>query len=120
MNFKDIIKADVKDVFLNTEEFSDMHIVNGVPMAVQIDDIEQIEREKRYNQNMDGIFVSQKLIYVSAEEWGNSPSLAYCDRQFKSKCLITLRLAFNHSILHLNNKDSPKLVGESCSLLISI
>ena len=73
MNLKDIIKADVKDVFLNTEEFSDTHIVNGVPMAVQIDDIEQIEREKRYNQNMDGIFVSQKLIYVSAEEFGPLP-----------------------------------------------
>lgn len=73
MNFKDTIKADVKDVFLNTEEFSDMHIVNGVPMAVQIDDIEQIEREKRRNQNMDGIFVSQKLIYVSAEEFGPLP-----------------------------------------------
>lgn len=73
MNLKDIIKADVKDVFLNTEEFSDTHIVNGVPMAVQIDDIEQIEREKRRNQNMDGIFVSQKLIYVSAEEFGPLP-----------------------------------------------
>lgn len=73
MTFKDIIKSDVSAVFLNTEEFSDVHIVNGMPMAVQIDDIEQIEREKRYNQNMDGIFVQQKLIYVSAEQFGALP-----------------------------------------------
>ena len=42
-------------------------------MSVQIDDNEQIEREKRYNQNMDGIFTSQKLIYVSASEFGPLP-----------------------------------------------
>ena len=50
-----------------------MHLVNGVPMAVQIDDNEQIEREKRFNQNMDGIFTNQKLIYVAAADYGPLP-----------------------------------------------
>ena len=73
MSFKDILASDVHEVFLNTEEFSDIHTVNGKPMAVQIDDNEQIEREKRFNQNMDGIFVNQRLIYVAASDYGALP-----------------------------------------------
>ena len=71
--FKEIIAADVHDVFLNPDEFSDFHTVNGVQMAVQIDDNEQIEREKRFSQNMDGIYVNQRLIYVAASDFGPLP-----------------------------------------------
>lgn len=73
MTFKDIVKRDVKSIFLNTDEFSEIHTVNGKPMAVQIDNNEQIEREKRYNQHMDGIYVKQILMYVSAEDYGPLP-----------------------------------------------
>ena len=73
MTFKDIIKTDVHDVFLNVDEFSDLHMVNGTQMAVQIDDNEQIEREKRFNQNMDGVYTNQKLIYVAASDFGPLP-----------------------------------------------
>ena len=71
--FKEIIARDVAEVFLNTEEFSDVHLVNGKEMAVQIDSNEQIEREKRMNQNMDGIYKNEKLIYVSAADFGPLP-----------------------------------------------
>ena len=71
--FKDIIASDVHDVFLNTEEFSDWHTVNGVQMPIQIDDNEQIEREKRFNQNMDGIFTNQRMFYVAASYFGPLP-----------------------------------------------
>ena len=73
MGFKDVIRADVHKAFLNTEEFSDMHMINGTEMAVQIDSKEQIEREKRYNQNMDGIYKNQKLIFVAASDFGPLP-----------------------------------------------
>lgn len=73
MGFKDVIQADVHKVFLNVEEFSDMHVVNGVEMPVQIDSNEQIEREKRFNQNMDGIYKNQKLIFVAASDFGPLP-----------------------------------------------
>lgn len=71
--FKDIIAADVSGVFLNVDEFSDIHKVNGREMPVQIDNNEQIEREKRVNQSMDGIYTNQKLIYVSAKDFGALP-----------------------------------------------
>lgn len=73
MTFKDIIANDVHQTFLNIEEFSDMHIVNGVEMPVQIDSNEQIEREKRYSQNIDGMYLNQKLIYVAASDYGPLP-----------------------------------------------
>lgn len=73
MNFKDIIASDVHDAFMNAEEFSEMHTINGVEMPVQVDSNEQIEREKRFNQHMDGIYKNQKLIYVSATYYGPMP-----------------------------------------------
>jgi len=73
MTFKECVSADITNTFLNTGEFSDVHVINGVEMPVQVDDNEQIEREKRINQNMDGIYVNQKLIYVSASCFGALP-----------------------------------------------
>lgn len=74
MSFKEILESDVHEVFMNVDEFSDMHVVNGKKMAVQIDSNEQIEREKRMNQHMDGIYKNQKLIYVAASDFGNLPA----------------------------------------------
>ena len=71
--FKDIIANDVHQTFLNIDEFSDAHKVNGKEMPVQIDTNEQIEREKRMNQNADGIYMNQKLIYVAASDFGPMP-----------------------------------------------
>ncbi len=69
--FKDMVARDVRSVFLNVDEFSDIHKVNGREMPVQIDNNEQIEREKR--QSVDGTFRNQKLIYVSASDYGPLP-----------------------------------------------
>ena len=85
--FKDMIAADVHAVFLNTEEFSDIHNVNGVEMPVQEDSNEQIEREKRFNQHMDGLYLNQKLIYVSAADYGpmskQGSTIRYDGRRYK-------------------------------------
>ena len=85
--FKDLIAADVHDVFLNTDEFSDIHNLNGVDMPVQEDSNEQIEREKRFNQHMDGVYLNQKLIYVSAVDYGPMPKqgsmITYDGKRYK-------------------------------------
>lgn len=73
MTFKEIIASDVHTVFLSTAEFSEAHTINGVEMACQEDSNEQIEREKRMNQNMDGLYTNQKLIYVAASDYGPLP-----------------------------------------------
>lgn len=71
--FKELIRQDVHTVFLNMDEYSDLHNVNGKEIAVQIDSNEMIEREKRVNQNRDGIYKNQKLIYVAADDFGPLP-----------------------------------------------
>ena len=71
--FKDIIASDIHNTFINTDEFSDMHTVNGTRIPVQVDENEQIEREKRFNQDMDGLYINQKLIYVAASDYGPLP-----------------------------------------------
>ena len=71
--FKELIRRDVQEVFMNAEEFSEVHTVNGKEMPVQIDENEQIEREKRIGQHMEGIYMNQKLIYVSAAQYGPMP-----------------------------------------------
>lgn len=73
MTFKEIIADDVHRTFLNLEEFSDLHTVNGKEMPVQLDTNEQIEREKRTGQNADGVYRNQKLIYVAASDFGAMP-----------------------------------------------
>ena len=74
MTFKDCIKSDIADVFLDTDEFSEIHTINGKQMPAMVDEMEQIEREKRYNQDMNGAFTNQKLIYVSASDYGAAPA----------------------------------------------
>lgn len=71
--FKDIVKQDIGSTFMNPDEFSEMHTINGKKMPIQVDSNEQIEREKRYNQNMDGIYKNQKLIFVAADDFGPMP-----------------------------------------------
>lgn len=71
--FKDVIAEDIHRTFLNTDEFSDIHMINGKEMPCQLDSNEQIEREKRMNQNIDGVYLNQKLIYVAALDYGPMP-----------------------------------------------
>lgn len=72
--FKEIIERDITEVFFNLEEFSDTHTIDGVEMTAMIDDMENIEREKKMKSNMDGIHARQILLYVKASEFGPLPA----------------------------------------------
>lgn len=74
MSFKEEIREDVKEVFLNELEFADEHLVNGKPMMVLIDENEIIEREKKEKSDMDGIYTRKLLIYVRPEDFGPLPA----------------------------------------------
>lgn len=74
-SFKELVQADVSNVFLRLDEFGDTHIVDGKEMTVLADDNEIIEREKKMKSNMDGVYVKQKLIYVKSDEFGALPAI---------------------------------------------
>lgn len=71
--FKEILRQDVGNVFMNTEEFAALHNVNGKRIPVVVDENELIEREKRAKSRMDGIYVRATLIYVKATDIGALP-----------------------------------------------
>lgn len=79
MTFKEQIVQDNQSIFMNSDEFSGIHVVNGKEMTVQVDCNELIEREKHYRNNgnlfAEGIYRKNLLIYVSAEEFGQLPAV---------------------------------------------
>lgn len=68
--FKQLLMRDVHQVFLNPEEFGEPHRVNGKVMTIVLDDMENIEREKKMKSHMDGIYARQVFFYVGADEFG--------------------------------------------------
>ena len=74
-SFKEVMKDDVNNTFMNVDEFADMHTVDGKEIPVLVDDNEIIEREKKMKSNMDGVYVKQKLIYVKAGDFGPLPAI---------------------------------------------
>ncbi|RKJ17794.1 hypothetical protein D7X48_20825 [bacterium D16-50] len=79
MTFKEQVAHDNRTVFMNLDEFSDLHMVNGKEMTVQFDSNEMIDREKRYQYKRslyaDGVYMKEILIYVNAEEFGKLPAI---------------------------------------------
>lgn len=74
-SFKEVMKDDVNNTFMNVDEFADMHTVDGKEIPVLVDDNEIIEREKKMKSNMDGVYVKQKLIYVKAVTSDHWPAI---------------------------------------------
>ncbi len=73
--FKELIRADIDNVFMNENEFAAQHTVNGKRMPVTVDNNELIEREKKAKSRMDGIFTRSLLIYVKAKDFGPLPAV---------------------------------------------
>ena len=74
LSFKAAIESDVSAVFFDLEEFADTHEVDGKNIPAMIDDMEHVNREKRFKSHMDGIHARQVLLYVSAADFGPLPA----------------------------------------------
>ena len=78
LTFKKQIERDNHSVFMNFNEFGEIHKVNGNKKLVIVDENELTEREKRV-RNRDGIkgeglHKKQLLFYIEAEKFGPLPS----------------------------------------------
>ena len=45
--FQEMLSQDIKDIFLNPEEFGETHLVDGKEMVVILDDNELVERNDK-------------------------------------------------------------------------
>lgn len=75
MGFKEILRQDVHDVFLNPDEFGEPHVINGEEYMIIIDDNEELERRitKGAFAYREGNYRAQRLFYVSARAFGRLP-----------------------------------------------
>lgn len=79
MTFKEQIALDNTQVFMNDDEFGEIHNVNGKDMSVIIDNNELVDREKKYKYRhslyADGVYLKELLIYVKASDFGKLPAV---------------------------------------------
>lgn len=72
--FKEIVKEDVKNIFLNPDEFAENgYLVNGRPMPIGIDVLEYEQRQKVGLDRTERVYQKRMLIYVSSEDYGPEP-----------------------------------------------
>lgn len=62
--FKDAAASDIKRVFLNADEFSDYHDIDGERVLCQIDK----NVTKGAAASLEGVFINSLTIYVSSED----------------------------------------------------
>lgn len=76
MSFKSQVKSDIKDVFINTDEFADTHTINGTEMPAVIDENELLKRQLKSNLTAGAaIYKRTTLLYVAASDFGNLPGI---------------------------------------------
>lgn len=71
--FKDQLKADINNVFLNTEEFADKHTIDGKLISAIVDDEAMEEFENLKDYNFDGLYKVKLVIYLNAEDLDKVP-----------------------------------------------
>ena len=74
MTFMEALEQDLQDTFFDLDEFGAPHTVDGTTMTAIIDDMENIEREKKMKSHMDGIHARQIILYVKTSEFGPLPA----------------------------------------------
>ena len=76
--FKEQIERDNRSVFMNFDEFGEIHKLNGKRKLVIVDEIELTEREKRIRNRdaikEEGLHRKQLLFYIEADKFGPLPS----------------------------------------------
>ena len=74
LSFRDCIAADIQNVFLNQEEFAEVHTVDGKSMRVILDDDSLLERDAaRGGVHTDGLYKNRRLLYLSKTDYGGRP-----------------------------------------------
>lgn len=88
MTFKELIAEDAKKVFLNFDEFGEMHLVDGKEMLVIVDNNEHIERQKRSVSRVEGLHIKELLFYVHKDDFGLLPAVGRICRFDKKDYIV--------------------------------
>ena len=74
--FKELAFQDITNVFFNLEEFAEEHNIDGRKMLVIVDSIEAERRTRKQFEKLriDGISMSNILVYVPRKTFGQQPA----------------------------------------------
>ena len=75
--FKEGILSDIENVFLNSEEFGEEHVIDGRKMTVTLDGIERLRKEQLQSKNQvnEALSYHRLILYVSREDYGRMPQV---------------------------------------------
>ena len=73
MSLKQLMMDDINDVFLDPEEFAELHDINGVPVLCVIDEDISKQRSSRQSGNYDGVYQRELTLFVSESDLGYRP-----------------------------------------------
>lgn len=89
MTFKELIQDDAKRIFLNFEEYGETHIIDGEEKVIIIDSNELIEREKRRDVSMAGVYKRKLLFYIHEDDLGGMPKIGGWMMLDKKRYIVT-------------------------------
>jgi hypothetical protein len=73
MSLKDLMASDIDDVFLDTDEFAELHDINGAQVLCVIDEDISKQRSGRQSGNYDGIHMRQLTLFIKESDLGYRP-----------------------------------------------
>ena len=77
--FKDMVARDVKNIFLNSEEFGETHTVNGHRMTIVLSGADHTENDQRDSEGRtrygkSATYSRQIVMHVASEDFGRLPA----------------------------------------------
>lgn len=73
MNLKDVMAADNSAVFINADEFAEIHDFDGVGILAVVDSDELSVRSNRQTDRYDGLYKGTMKVYVRRDDLGYRP-----------------------------------------------
>ncbi|MBP1926851.1 hypothetical protein J2Z76_002721 [Sedimentibacter acidaminivorans] len=86
MIFKEQLAHDTETIFLNNNEFSEVHIIDGVPTNIIIDND---ELKKRTKNEYNGIYFGDLLYFVDKRHFAKEPKIGETQIFDKRPCTVT-------------------------------
>lgn len=76
-SFKELIISDVENIFMNSDEFAEVHTIGNKEMTIIVDEPEIFERSKKQIESgrIEGIYKRQIMFYVAKSVFGKMPGI---------------------------------------------
>ncbi len=73
MSFREQVEADIGNVFLNEDEFAEMHTLDGVELLAVVSTNQTRQRSDRQSRNYDGLHGDWATVNIRKEDFPRIP-----------------------------------------------